>query len=111
MKDKTRTTLPASVRDKALHAIAVVEDWNNAVLHARAAEVLAGCIGLFEHALIDDPRWGQNNLANHALDLLEETVQKQGWTLEQFYRAVGVRRPAAIVQSDNVLLWRGMGPR
>jgi hypothetical protein len=111
MKDKTRTTLPASVRSRALKAIAVVDDWNNAVTHARAAEILAGCLGLFEHALIDDPRWGQNNLAIHTLDLLEETVQKQGWTLEQFYRAVGVRRPTAIVQSDDVMDWRGMGPR
>lgn len=111
MTNNTRTTLPPSVRTRALHAIAAITAWNEAVMAARAAEDLAGCPGRYEYDLIDDPRWGQNNLANHTLNLLEETTQKQGWTLEAFYRAVGHTRPAVLPQGPRVMDWRGMGPR
>jgi hypothetical protein len=104
MTDKTRT-LPKTVRTRALWALTVITDWNNAVLGARRMEVVDGCIGRYEHDLIDDPRWGLKNKAEDILNILEGEALKLGWSAEDFYRALGQPKATVIPQSDRIMDW------
>ena len=102
---KNPRTLPKTVRTRALWALAVITDWNTAVLDARRMEVLAGCIGRYEHDLIDDPRWGLKNKAEDILNIVESTALQLGWSAADFYGALGQPKATVIPQSDRIMDW------
>jgi len=108
MTDKKH--LPASVRLKALKAIAAIHAWNSAIHAARQREALEDCIGHYEYDLVTGKDQWELGMAQgqalHALDQLVEQMRARGMSPAQFYAALGTERPEVAKEGPHVCDWR-----
>ena len=105
----TDRTLPTNIRTRATWAIGHLEAWNAAVLQARAMEKIAGQPGRYEFDLRagkeQEPLRALRHQATQALDALELTVRKRGWSLDAFYAALELERPVLLPEGPHVVDW------
>lgn len=105
----TTRILPKTVRDRALWAIGHLEAWNSAILQARTMERLTKQPGRYEFDLrtgrTDEQLDAMRNQATIMLDNLELVARKQGWSLAEFYAAIGTLRPPLEPEGPQVHTW------